>query len=57
MTELPEERGTDPEEFAQQVATALGQIRPALQADGGDIELVGINGTDARLRLVGACHG
>lgn len=57
MAELPEEHRANPEEFAQQVATALGQIRPALQADGGDIELVGIDGTDARLRLVGACHG
>ena len=53
----PRVRGTDREEFAQRVATALGQIRPALQADGGDIELLGIEGADARLRLVGACHG
>ena len=57
MAEVPEGQGIHPEEFAQQVATALGQIRPALQADGGDIELLGIEGTDARLRLVGACHG
>lgn len=54
---MSEEHGIDPEEFAQQVATALGQIRPALQADGGDIELVEIEGADVRLRLVGACHG
>ena len=57
MAELSEEHGIDPGEFAQLVATALGQIRPALQADGGDIELVEIEGADARLRLVGACHG
>ena len=57
MAELSEGQGIRPEEFAQQVATALGQIRPALQADGGDIELVGIEGANARLRLVGACHG
>ena len=57
MAELAAGQGMHSEVFAQQVATALGQIRPALQADGGDIELLGIEGTDARLRLVGACHG
>ncbi len=57
MAESPEVQRIDPEEFGQQVATALGQIRPALQADGGDIELLGIEGASARLRLVGACHG
>jgi Fe-S cluster biogenesis protein NfuA len=43
--------------FAHQVAAALDQIRPALQADGGDIELLGVEGPDARIRLKGACHG
>ncbi len=57
MAEPPEVPGVDPEEFGRQVAAALGQIRPALQADGGDIELLGIEGANARLRLVGACHG
>ncbi len=45
------------EDFARRVTDALEQIRPALQADGGDIELVAIVGTDARIRLKGACHG
>jgi Fe-S cluster biogenesis protein NfuA len=57
MAEVSEERRENPEEFSRQVAAALDQIRPALQADGGDIELLEIVGTDARLRLVGACHG
>jgi Fe-S cluster biogenesis protein NfuA len=48
--------GGDPE-FAQRVAVALDGIRPALQAHGGDIELLGIQGHDARVRLTGACHG
>ncbi len=43
--------------FARQVATALDKIRPALQADGGDIELLAVEGPDARIRLKGACHG
>jgi len=44
-------------DFGQRVSAALNRIRPALQADGGDIELLGIEGRDARVRLVGACHG
>lgn len=47
----------DPGEFARQVTAALDVVRPALQADGGDIELVAIDGNDARVRLKGACHG
>jgi Fe-S cluster biogenesis protein NfuA len=46
-----------PVEFQQQVEAALAKVRPALQADGGDIELVGIEGQNARVRLKGACHG
>jgi Fe-S cluster biogenesis protein NfuA len=50
--------GTEPAgDFGQRVSAALNRIRPALQADGGDIELLGIEGRDARVRLVGACHG
>ncbi len=37
---------------------ALNIVRPSLQADGGDVSLVGIreDGT-VELRLTGACHG
>lgn len=30
-------------------------VRPALQADGGDISLIRVDGMDAHVRLVGAC--
>lgn len=43
--------------FQQQIEAALAKVRPALQADGGDIELVAVEGRDARVRLKGACHG
>jgi len=43
--------------FRQQIETALAKVRPALQADGGDIELVAVDGHNARVRLKGACHG
>lgn len=39
------------------IAKALESIRPALQMDGGDIELVGIADGVVRVRLTGACAG
>ena len=44
-------------DFRASVEKALDEIRPALVADGGNIELVAINGTVVYVRLVGACHG
>ena len=35
----------------------LDYIRPALQADGGDMVLLGTNGGTVNLQLVGACGG
>jgi Fe-S cluster biogenesis protein NfuA len=49
--------GGDPAEFRRRVEAVLAQVRPALQADGGDIELVAVEGQNARVRLKGACHG
>jgi Fe-S cluster biogenesis protein NfuA len=40
------------------VEAALAKIRPMLQADGGDVELVEITeGGIVQVRLQGACHG
>lgn len=39
----------------EKIKEALEQIRGALQADGGDLELVAIEGNIVRLKLVGAC--
>ena len=41
----------------EKVEVALAQIRPALQADGGDVELVDVNEGVVRLKLKGACGG
>ena len=41
----------------EKVEAALSQIRPALQADGGDVELVDVNEGVVRLKLTGACNG
>jgi len=37
------------------VETVLDELRPYLMADGGNVELVEIDGPTVRLRLQGAC--
>jgi len=39
----------------EKVESALAKIRPMLQADGGDVELVAVEGGVVKLRLKGAC--
>ncbi|MEK7851896.1 MAG: NifU family protein [Deltaproteobacteria bacterium] len=41
----------------ERVKEALNEIRPALQADGGDIEFLGIENDYVKVRLTGACSG
>ena len=41
----------------EKVEEALSLIRPALMADGGDVELVDVNEGVVKLRLKGACAG
>lgn len=41
----------------EQVREVLEKIRPQLQADGGDIELVSIDEGVVKVKLTGACHG
>jgi len=41
----------------ERVQEVLDRIRPALQADGGDVELIDIEGGVVKVRLVGACAG
>lgn len=41
----------------ESVEKALERIRPALQADGGDIELVDVIEGVVKVRLTGACGG
>ena len=37
------------------VAFAIEEVRPAIQADGGDVALVGIEGATVQVSLQGAC--
>jgi len=41
----------------EKVESALNQIRPALQADGGDVQLIDVSQGVVTLRLTGACGG
>ena len=41
----------------EQVKAVLETIRPNLQADGGDVEFVSIDGDVVKVRLTGACGG
>ena len=41
----------------EKVETALDRIRPVLQTDGGDVELVEVKDGVVSLRLTGACKG
>ena len=41
----------------EQVQSALDDIRPSLQADGGDVELVDVVDGIVKVRLTGACGG
>ena len=41
----------------ERVESVLNRVRPFLQADGGDIELLGVSGNSADVRLTGMCAG
>jgi Fe-S cluster biogenesis protein NfuA len=50
---MPEQKS-----FDEKVKDVIDSIRPMLQNDGGDIELVGIDADKSvRVRLQGACRG
>lgn len=41
----------------EQVEQCIEEVRPQLQADGGDIELLGVANGVAKVKLKGACNG
>ena len=41
----------------EKIEKALADIRPSLQADGGDVELVDVENGIVTVRLTGACGG
>ena len=50
--------GRQEEAMKEKVQEALDKVRPQLQADGGDVELVEVTeGGLVKVRLTGACKG
>ena len=47
----------DKTSIEERVSQAIEEIRPNLQADGGDIELVGVEDGTAKVKLKGKCAG
>jgi Fe-S cluster biogenesis protein NfuA len=45
------------EAMTERVMGVLGRIRPMLNMDGGDVELVEVRNQEVYLRLKGACDG
>lgn len=41
----------------ERVEKALNYVRPHLQADGGDVELIDVENGIVKVRLTGACAG
>lgn len=49
---------TQPQSVRDKVQGVINLIRPAVQADGGDIEIVDVTGEGVvQIRFHGACHG
>ena len=45
------------ESIQKRVQEALDEIRPQIQLDGGDVELVSVEKSTVKVRLVGHCAG
>ena len=41
----------------ERIEAVLARVRPFMQADGGDIELVDVSGNSADVKLTGMCAG
>ncbi len=48
---------TETSDLKARVEEVLNTVKPSLQADGGDVELVDVVDGIAKVRLQGACHG
>jgi Fe-S cluster biogenesis protein NfuA len=55
---MPTTTSANPTPLRQKVQEVINLIRPAVQADGGDIELVDVSDAGVvQIRFHGACHG
>jgi len=54
--DFPDDQGTmTAEERLRIIKDTIAQVRPAVLADGGDIELVAVEGHRVKVRLSGCC--
>ena len=54
--DIPQDQGTmTAEERLRVIKDTIAQVRPAVLADGGDIELVAVEGHRVKVRLSGCC--
>jgi Fe-S cluster biogenesis protein NfuA len=51
------DENTQKDDMRERVQAVLDTIRPNLQADGGDVELIDVVDGTVQVRLQGACHG
>jgi Fe-S cluster biogenesis protein NfuA len=49
--------GLHPLSVDDRVRAALAEVKPYMESHGGDVELLGIDGSTVRLRLDGSCSG
>jgi len=49
--------GLHPVALEDRIAAALAEVRPYLESHGGDVELLGVEGSVLRVRLQGSCSG
>tara|TARA_R110000868_G_scaffold134582_1_gene346647 strand:+ start:354 stop:602 length:249 start_codon:yes stop_codon:yes gene_type:complete len=47
---------TEETSLFQKIEDAITQLRPFLEADGGDIKLLRVEDNIAKVKLLGACH-
>ena len=58
IVDVAQRRQSGGQVMKEQVAAALEDVRPSLQRDGGDVELVEVTEEGVvKVRLTGACHG
>ena len=57
MSASADNDGKSQEDFEAKVREVIEKIRGYLQAHGGDIDIVAIEGHDLKVRLKGACAG
>lgn len=57
VTKGPPVSGMTPFQRMKRIETIIESIRPQLQADRGDVELIDVNGNTVTVKMVGACSG